>query len=107
MGTRAFDVGGQAGPQHHRLMAGNTLWHGRFEEGPAAELLAFSVSIEFDKRLAPDDIAGSRAHVRGLLRSKILDDGEANAILEALDRVGEELANGSLPFVASDEDVHT
>ena len=45
---------------------GQTLWHGRFEGGPAAELMAFTESLSFDRRLWPDDIAGSRAHVRGL-----------------------------------------
>ena len=43
-----------------------TLWHGRFAEGPADELLAFTESLSFDRRLAPDDLAGSRAHVRML-----------------------------------------
>ncbi len=39
---------------------GQPLWHGRFGEGPADELLAFTVSLPFDRRLASDDIAGSR-----------------------------------------------
>ncbi len=43
-----------------------TLWHGRFADGPADELLAFTESLSFDRRLAPDDLAGSRAHVAGL-----------------------------------------
>ena len=34
------------------------LWHGRFGEGPADELLAFTVSLPFDRRLAGDDLAG-------------------------------------------------
>ena len=42
---------------------GQPLWHGRFGEGPADELLAFTVSLPFDRRLAADDLAGSRAHV--------------------------------------------
>ena len=37
----------------------STLWHGRFEGGPSPELLAFSESLSFDRRLATDDIAGS------------------------------------------------
>ena len=40
-----------------------TLWHGRFGEGPSDELLAFTVSLPFDRRLADVDIEGSRAHV--------------------------------------------
>ena len=84
-----------------------TLWHGRFEGGPAEELLAYTVSLPFDRRLAADDLVGSRAHVRGLVRAGILDGDEAAAVLGALDRVEDELAQGSFTFVASDEDIHT
>jgi len=84
-----------------------TLWHGRFESGPSAELLAFSESLSFDQRLAVDDITGSRAHVRGLIRAEILSPEEGTVVLAALDRVQVELAEGSLDFEVSDEDVHT
>jgi len=84
-----------------------TLWHGRFEGGPSPELLAFSESLSFDRRLAADDVAGSRAHVRGLVRAGILTSDEGTVVLAALDRVGVELAEGTLAFLASDEDVHT
>jgi argininosuccinate lyase len=84
-----------------------TLWHGRFEGGPSEELLAFTVSLPFDRRLAAVDIAGSRAHARGLVRAGILTDDEATAILTALDTVETELANGSFEFEPSDEDIHT
>lgn len=87
--------------------SGKTLWHGRFAGAPADELLAYTVSLPFDQRLAPDDIAGSRAHVRGLVRGGILDGDEAAAVLGALDKVEEELAEGRFAFVASDEDIHT
>jgi argininosuccinate lyase len=84
-----------------------TLWHGRFEGGPADELLAYTVSLPFDQRLAPDDIAGSRAHVRGLVRAGVLTDEERDAVLAALDQVEGELAGGTFAFVPSDEDIHT
>jgi argininosuccinate lyase len=84
-----------------------TLWHGRFEGGPAEELLAFTVSLPFDQRLAAVDIAGSRAHVRGLVRAGILTDDEAAAIQGALDAVAGELADGSFAFERGDEDIHT
>ena len=45
-----------------------TLWHGRLSGGTADVVMDYSVSIHFDQRLARDDIAGSRAHVRGLGR---------------------------------------
>jgi argininosuccinate lyase len=84
-----------------------TLWHGRFDGGPAEELLAYTVSLPFDRRLAPDDLAGSRAHVRGLGRAGILDADEVDTVLDALDRVEAELAGGSFEFAPEDEDIHT
>ena len=84
-----------------------TLWHGRFADGPAEGLLAFTVSLGYDRRLAPYDLAGSRAHVRGLKRAGILSGEEVATILAALDRVGEELAGGEFVFRAEDEDIHT
>jgi argininosuccinate lyase len=84
-----------------------TLWHGRFADGPADALLAFTESLSFDRRLAPDDLAGSRAHVAGLGRAGIVTADEVEAVLAALDQVGEELADGSFVFAPSDEDVHT
>ena len=85
----------------------STLWHGRFEGGPAEELLAFTVSLPFDARLAADDITGSRAHVRGLLRAGVLTEEECTSVLAALDTVEAELAAGNFVFVPSDEDIHT
>jgi argininosuccinate lyase len=85
----------------------STLWHGRFEGGPSDELLAYTVSLPFDRRLGPDDIAGSRAHVRGLRRAGILDDRELEAVLAALDTVEGELGDGTFEFAPSDEDIHT
>jgi len=85
----------------------STLWHGRFESDPADELLAYTASLPFDQRLAPDDIAGSRAHVRGLVRAGVLTDAERDAALGALDQVEAELADGSFAYLPSDEDIHT
>jgi argininosuccinate lyase len=83
------------------------LWHGRFEEGPADALLAYTVSLPFDRRLWRDDISGSRAHVGGLARAGLLDDAELIAVLAALDTVEEEMAGGTFAFAQSDEDIHT
>ena len=52
-----------------------TLWHGRFGGGTADAVMEYSVSLHYDRRLAVDDLAGSRAHVRGLGRGGLLDDG--------------------------------
>jgi argininosuccinate lyase len=84
-----------------------TLWHGRFADGPADELLAFTESLSFDRRLAPDDLAGSRAHVAMLTGAGLLTSEEAARVTDALDRVDTELADGSFVFGPGDEDIHT
>jgi argininosuccinate lyase len=86
---------------------GSTLWHGRFAGGPSDALLAFTVSLPFDRRLWPDDLAGSRAHVRGLARAGLLTDAEREAIILALDTVAAELTAGEFVFIDTDEDIHT
>ena len=86
---------------------GKALWHGRFEGGPAAELMAFTESLSFDRRLWPDDMAGSVAHVLGLAHSEIITEAEAASIIAALDRVSEEMGAGSFVYFDSDEDIHT
>ena len=85
----------------------STLWHGRFDGDPADELMAYTASIGFDVRLAPDDIAGSRAHARMLGRVGLLADEEVAQVLAALDRAEQELASGDLEFAPGDEDIHT
>ena len=84
-----------------------TLWHGRFEGGPADALRALNDSLPFDRRMFREDIAGSRAHVSMLARVGLLDSADAGAVLEALDTTEAELVDGSFAFEASDEDIHT
>jgi argininosuccinate lyase len=86
---------------------GKTLWHGRFASGPAADLMAYTVSLPFDQRMWRDDITGSRAHVRMLAHVGLLTDAERDAVLSALDIVWMEMESGSFGFVDSDEDIHT
>ena len=84
-----------------------TLWERRLGEQPADALMAFTASLAFDRRLAADDIAGSRAHVRGLHRAGIVTEEEMGILLAALNRVEDELADGTFKFLPSDEDIHT
>jgi argininosuccinate lyase len=84
-----------------------TLWEGRLGATTAEEVLAFTVSLPFDRRLAADDLAGSRAHVRGLGTAGILSGQEVSVLVAALDRVEEELGSGSFVFAPGDEDIHT
>jgi argininosuccinate lyase len=84
-----------------------TLWHGRLSGGMAEEVMALSVSLHFDRELAADDLAGSRAHVRGLGRGGILAEDEVATLLAALDQVERELASDTFKFAPDDEDIHT
>jgi argininosuccinate lyase len=83
------------------------LWGGRFTSGPAPELTRLSRSTHFDWRLAPYDLAGSRAHARVLARAGLLDEAALAAILTGLDALGEAVASGNFTPDADDEDVHT
>lgn len=84
-----------------------TLWHGRFSAGPADELMAYTASLPFDRRLWLDDINCSRAHVKGLGHVAILTVSERDSILQALDTVENEMSSGAFVFAPSDEDIHT
>jgi len=69
--------------------------------------MAYSSSLTFDRRLALDDIAGSRAHVKGLAKSGLMEKHDSERALEALDQVEQELLEGQIVFKPSDEDIHT
>ncbi len=84
-----------------------TLWHGRFEGGSSEALQALNDSLRFDLRMFREDIAGSRAHVQMLAEVGLLDAGERDEILAALDTVEDEIAGGSFDFAVNDEDIHT
>jgi argininosuccinate lyase len=73
----------------------------------ADTVAAFTVSLPFDQLLAPDDIAGSRAHVKGLGQVGLLTADEVETLLAALDQVEQEMATAAFVFAPGDEDVHT
>ncbi len=83
------------------------LWGGRFAGGPADALAALSVSVHFDWRLAPYDLAGSRAHARVLHGAGLLDDAELASMLGTLEALAADVASGAFVPTAADEDVHT
>ncbi|MGA0813472.1 MAG: argininosuccinate lyase, partial [Ilumatobacteraceae bacterium] len=89
------------------MSAGSTLWHGRFEGGPAEALMAYTVSLPFDRRLGPHDVRGSRAHVAGLVRAGLMSAEDGELVRVALEQVESELLAGTLEFLPSDEDIHT
>ena len=82
------------------------LWGGRFASGPSDALAALSKSTHFDWRLVPYDLAGSRAHARVLARAGLLSQGDRDALVAGLDRLGERFTSGELRPDPGDEDVH-
>ncbi|GAA3824016.1 argininosuccinate lyase [Amycolatopsis tucumanensis] len=86
---------------------GIALWGGRFSSGPAEAMAALSASTHFDWRLAPYDIAGSRAHARVLHRAGLLTEDELTRMLAALDALAADVASGEFTPTVADEDVHT
>jgi argininosuccinate lyase len=83
------------------------LWGARFADGPSEALAKLSASVHFDWRLAPYDIAGSRAHARVLRKADLLTDDELTEMLAGLAQLEDDVANGSFSGTVADEDVHT
>ncbi|MEL7461235.1 MAG: lyase family protein, partial [Pseudomonadota bacterium] len=84
----------------------NTMWGGRFADGPDAIMEAINASIGFDQRLAREDIEGSRAHAAMLAATGILDSKDAEAIGEGLLTVLSEIETGKFAFRTDLEDIH-
>jgi argininosuccinate lyase len=83
------------------------LWGGRFHGGPTEALARLSVSVQFDWRLAPYDLAASRAHAHVLAEAGLLDAAELGRMLAALDDLEAACASGEFRPTVEDEDVHT
>ena len=76
----------------------NTMWGGRFAAGPDAIMEAINASIGFDKRMAAQDIAGSRAHAAMLAATGIVQDSDAKAMREGLLTILSEIESGDFEF---------
>jgi argininosuccinate lyase len=87
-------------------MTANKMWGGRFAQGPAAIMEDINTSIDFDKRLAAHDLAGSEAHAAMLGRQGIIEKSDANSIKKGLAAIRREVADGSFPFRREFEDIH-
>ncbi len=86
--------------------APNRMWGGRFEASPDEVMEAINASIDFDRRLYAEDIAGSIAHVTMLTRQGIVSQDDADAIADGLRRVQAEIEAGGFPFDRALEDIH-
>lgn len=85
---------------------GQKMWGGRFAAGPSALMQAINVSIGFDRRLAAQDIAGSKAHSDMLAEQSIITAKDRDAIHAGLDEIKAEIENGTFPWSEELEDIH-
>ena len=88
--------------EHHR----GRLWGGRFGGDSADAMSTLSRSTSFDWRLAPYDLAGSRAHAKALYQADLLTDDELAGMIDGLDALASEVVSGAFRPAPTDEDVH-
>jgi argininosuccinate lyase len=89
-----------------RDLPANSLWDGRFTSGPADIMRRINASIDFDKRLYAEDIAGSKAHCAMLVAQSILSPQDGAAITAGLDQIRSEIESGSFAYRPEHEDIH-
>jgi|UniRef100_A0A7C5AMB6 argininosuccinate lyase len=81
-------------------------WGGRFEGATEKTVEEFTCSLHFDRRLYRQDLRGSMAHARMLAKQGILTEREADAILQGLAEIQEEIEKGTFVFDPALEDIH-
>ena len=84
----------------------NKMWGGRFAMSPAELMVEINASIGFDKAMAPQDIAGSKAHAEMLARQGIISKADARDIVKGLEQVRQEIERGDFAFSVKLEDIH-
>jgi argininosuccinate lyase len=84
----------------------NSMWGGRFAEGPSAIMREINASIPFDKILWREDIEGSRAHVAMLARQGIVSAEDAGTIDRGLQQIAAEYERDGVPEDWDLEDIH-
>src|SRR5271154_1775815 len=82
------------------------IWGGRFAAGPAAIMRRINASIDFDRRLYAEDIAGSKAHCAMLVAQRIVSSEDGAAITAGLEQIQTEIDAGSFVFREENEDIH-
>jgi len=65
-----------------------------------------NASIEFDRRLYAEDIAGSKAHCAMLVAQRIISSEDGAAITRGLEQIQAEIDAGDFLFREENEDIH-
>jgi argininosuccinate lyase len=87
-------------------MTTHRTWGGRFKGTLSDAMLRLSASVDVDKALAEDDIAGSLAHARALERAGVLTKDELAKMTQGLEAVLDEVKKGTMKWDPALEDVH-
>ncbi|MCG8490246.1 MAG: argininosuccinate lyase [Sneathiellales bacterium] len=87
-------------------MSANELWGGRFAKGPAEIMERINASIDFDRRLYAQDIAGSMAHSSMLMDQGIISKADGEKIQEGLQTILREIEAGNFKTDPALEDIH-
>ena len=82
------------------------LWGGRFAKTTDEMINAFQASIDFDKRLYQEDIAGSIAHAKMLAKCKIITEEDCARIIAGLESIRQDIETGNFAFDLALEDIH-
>ena len=82
------------------------LWAGRTSGNVDAIADDFNSSISFDSRMYAQDITGSMAHAAMLGAKGIIKKAEAEALIEGLQGILDDLNSGALSFDMTCEDIH-
>jgi len=82
------------------------LWGGRFSEATDSFVQRFTASVNFDQRMAAQDIAGSLAHADMLRAVGVLNEEELAQIQQGLAQVQAEIDKGEFNWSVELEDVH-
>ncbi len=86
--------------------APSATWGGRFRQALDEVALRYSASVDVDRRLAPQDIRGSLAHVRMLAAQGVLPAADAETIAKGLEAVAARIERGEMRWDPAREDVH-
>jgi argininosuccinate lyase len=82
------------------------LWGGRFGEATDSFVQRFTASVDFDRRMAGQDIEGSLAHAAMLADIGVLNDEELEQISNGLEQIRREIEAGEFAWSVELEDVH-
>ena len=84
----------------------SSIWGGRFDGGVSNVMERINASIDFDRELYRQDIAGSKAHAAMLVKTGIISPEDGDAIAQGLDQIAGEISQGQFEFSAALEDIH-